>query len=103
MDVETARDEFLFQGGDQFLRGAGGREGRTEMGIRIEDDSFRVQLARDVGDARGCGPRGARRVGLVPLLRADEADKRLLNPIGPLRWGTSGTPLSAFSLTSYSR
>src|SRR6266566_4756796 len=86
MDVETARDEFLFQGGDQFLRRAGGREGRTEMGIRIEDDPLRAQLARDVGDVRGCGPRGARRIGLVPLLRADETDQRLLDSIVPLRW-----------------
>src|SRR3989442_1579522 len=67
--------------------------------VRLEDvpmgDEFRLRfqgrrefllaLGRGLGDDFGRRPRDARRIGLVPLLRADEADQGLLDPTVPLR------------------
>src|SRR5207247_10984134 len=76
-----------------FLGGAWSREGGAQVGIGIEDDPFRVDLACDVRDAFRGGLRGPAGIRLVPMLRADEGGKRFVHPPPPLRRGRGGRSL----------
>src|SRR5438093_12975334 len=77
--------EFLCAGGDQFLRAARRGEGRTQVGVGIEDDPLRPDLARDVDDIRGRGVRDPSEIRLVAFLRTDEAHEGLFDPTMPFR------------------
>src|SRR5438552_2256055 len=87
MDLESAGDEFLFQEPEDFLGGAWGRERGAQVGIRIQDDPFRVDLASHVLDAFRGSLRGPAGIRLVPFLRADEGGKRFVHSRPPLRRG----------------
>ena len=90
MDLESAGDEFLFQEPEDFLGGAWGRERGAQVGIRIQDDPFRVDLASHVLDAFRGSLRGPAGIRLVPFLRADEGGKRFVHTRPPLRRGEVG-------------
>ena len=79
-DLEPALRQALVEEREDLFRGGRRREGRAQVGVRVDRDPRRLHLGRDLLDVPDGLLRDALEIRLVLLLRADEADEGVLNP-----------------------